>query len=173
MGVREVASGAVGLFAGVAAILMWTIGGKHTPRVVLALVITSSVGFLNTRIGGWIRHVFGWINRLLGEALGWLFGATVIGLIAFICAYILVIDLRAHGGSKTSNGGAPGGGKASGGFMARIKGHNVGNRTLAAGGILPFASISLPGLIGVAIYAALGWVSALIAWGLGVLFGIH
>lgn len=164
-------SAGVGLVALVAATLIWTIGHKHTPRLVLALVITSAISFLNTRIGTWIEDAMRWINGFLGTALGWLFGATFVGLIAFVCAYIIVVDLRAHGGGGGRGGpGGGGGGKGMKGFLGGFKGHNVSDRTLACGAILPFSAIALPGMVGIWILTLLGWVSGFIAWGIDLLF---
>jgi hypothetical protein len=169
--VTEVTDAGVGLIALVAAILIWTIGHKHTPRLVLALVITSSICSLGTRLGRWIEDAMRWINGLMGTALGWLFGATFVGLIAFVCAYIIIIDLRAHGGGGGGRGGGGGGGSSGfKGFLHGFKGHNVSDRTLAAGAMLPFSAIALPGMAGLWILTLLGWVSGFVAWGIDLMF---
>jgi hypothetical protein len=154
-------SAGVGLVALIAAVLIWTIGKKHTPRLVLALCITSSVCFLHTRIGTWMEDGLNWINGTFGDLFGWLFGATVFGILGFVCAYIIFVDLKAHGG---------GGGRGGGGFLSRLKGHNVSGRTLFFGGLLPFAAVGLPGWAGYGILLVLNWISGFIAWGIDLLF---
>lgn len=169
-----------GVGCAVAAILIWTVGGKHTPRFVLGLVLTAAMGLASTRLGNWISTGLGWGLGWLNTATSWVAGASIVGLIGFVACYIVLHDtglgqriwsLINRGGS---GGGGAAGGRGGGGFIGKMLGpHQVRNRTLAFTASLPFTAIALPGGVGTAIAWLLGLWGTAIAWIFASLFGIH
>jgi len=176
-----------GAACAVAAGLIWTIGGKHTPRLVVGLVLTAAMGLLGTRVGKWLSNKFGWATGWLDKWTHWLVGASLVAVIGFAACYIVFHDTglgqrlwklinRGGGGGGPVGAGAAGGrgGGGGGGFVGKILGpHQVRNRTLAVAASLPLTAIALPGGVGAAIAWLLSGWGSLVALAISALFGIH
>jgi hypothetical protein len=141
----QAVSATVGLVCLVAAGLIWTVGNRHTPRLVVALVITGMVGLTSTTFGGWSRQIMAWLNttdRLTGR----LTGVVVVGLVAAVALYVLVIHVRRN---------------------------SIGNKTLVSAAIVPLAVTSIPGPIGAAAVTLVSAISGSVAWAITSAFGWH
>lgn len=160
--------------ATVAAVLIWTIGAKHTPRLVVGLVLTASIGFLSTRMGSWITDGIGWSMGWMNDIARYIVGATVFGLPAFVVAYIVFYDVGTakYIATKIFHGPSAGGWDGgSSGFVGRVLGEpQVSNRTLVCAAALPFLAVNLPGFGGEAVWWVMDAWSSIIAWLIHLLF---
>ena len=140
----QTVSATVGLVCLVAAGLIWTVGNRHTPRLVVALIITGMVGLGSTAFGGWARQAVGWLNQTTDRLTGQLTGVVVVGLVAGIALYVLIVHLRRNA---------------------------VDNMTLVSAAIVPIAVTSIPGPIGAAAVTAVSALSGTVAWAISAAFG--
>lgn len=187
---RDTISGVTGAACLVAAILIWTIGGKHTPRLVLGLVLTASMGLLGTRVGSWVAMGFGVGTDQVAKWTNWLVGASLVVLLGFGACYIVFHDTGlgqrlwklinrggGGGGAAGPGGGAragAGAGGGGGGWVGKALGpHSIRNRTLVFTASLPLTAVALPGGVGVAIAWVLSWWGVGVATLIGWAFGIH
>lgn len=140
----QAVSATVGLVCLVAAGLIWTVGNRHTPRLVVALVITGMVGLGSTTFGTWARQVVGWLNQTTDRVTGQLTGVVVVGLVASIALYVLIVHLRRN---------------------------SIDTKTLVSAAIVPIAVTSIPGPIGAAAVTAVTALSGAMAWAITSAFG--
>jgi len=138
-------SGTVGLICLVAAALMWTVGKRHTPRLIVALLITGVVGILGTPVGGWLRRAVGWVDTMTGTVTGRLTGTVVVGLVAAIALYVLVV----HVGIRKK----------------------VTDKTLIAATVVPVSISTVPGPIGDVTTWVLGALTGAVGWAVSAAFG--
>lgn len=138
-------SATVGVIALVAAALIWTVGNKHTPRLVVLLVMTGVAGLLGSQLGGWLRDGIGWADHTVGEAIGRLTGVIVLGLIAIVATYMLVMRVRAR---------------------------HIDNRTLGVAAVVPVAVSTIPGPAGAVAFGVITAITGAVGWAIGSLFGL-
>jgi len=138
-------SALAGLICLVIAALIWFVGGKHTPRLIVLLVLTGTAGLLGTPAGGWLRTAVGWLSGATGTVTGRLTGVVVVGLVALVAIYVLVIHLR--------------------GGRADVK-------TIAAAVVTPAAVTTIPGPVGALASGAIGAVTGGVGAGVGAMFGL-
>lgn len=70
----------------VAAALAWTLGDKHTPRLILVSILMGTSLLLGSTVGSWIHDgPATWINRVLNKLTGAVLGTSV-GWIVFLAA---------------------------------------------------------------------------------------
>jgi hypothetical protein len=139
-------SASVGLVCLVAAFLIWTVGGKHTPRLVVLLVIAGTVGILGSPVGGWLRTAVGYLDSLAATATGRLTGTVVVGLVGLISLYVLIVHM---------------------------KNKAISVRTLAAAVITPVAITSVPGVVGSVGASVVHAIASGVGMAFGAAFGIH
>lgn len=144
--IGQAVTATVGVVCLVAAALIWTVGGRHTPRLVVALVMTGVAGIASTAAGSWLREAVGWLNTAVAGVIGRLTGAVVVGLVAAIALYVLVVHLRNR---------------------------SVDNKTLVSAAIVPVAVTSIPGPIGAAAATAVSALTGTVAWAITAAFGWH
>lgn len=142
----QAVSATVGLVCLVAAALIWTVGARHTPRLVVALVITGMVGLASTPFGGWARQVVDWLSTTTNRVTGRLTGVVVVGLVAAIALYVLAIHVHRR---------------------------TIDNKTLVSAAIVPLAVTSIPGPIGAAAVTLVTALSGSVAWAITSAFGWH
>jgi len=142
----QAVSATVGLVCLVAAGLIWTVGNRHTPRLVVALVITGMTGLASTAFGNWARQVIAWLNDTTDRLTGRLTGVVVVGLVAAIALYVLIVHVRRN---------------------------SVDNKTLVSAAIVPLAVSSIPGPIGAAAATAISALAGTVAWSITSAFGWH
>jgi hypothetical protein len=135
----------IGVCIGIAGV-MWTVGQKHWPWVILILVLTASAGLMNTQIGAWARLGTGWLSSLLTGFTGRL-GVT-------ITLAVLAVTLIVY-------------------LAYRLKNRQIDIRTVAAVAGVPIAVGSIPGVVGGALATGLGMVVELVTWGISAAFGLH
>lgn len=139
-------SGAVTAICLVAALLMWTVGGKHWPYVILALVATGFGGIMQTKIGDTVRSGTNSLNDALSKALG-RYGVEIT---MSVLAVLLVI------------------------FVAYklIKRREIDLLAIGTLALTVLLSASIPGLVGSVLAYLFGCVEWLVVAGIGLLFGI-
>lgn len=136
-------SAAVGLICLVSAGLIWTVGQKHTPRLVVVLVLVGVLGLVATPVGAWLRSAVGWVDSLTGRLTGQLTGVVITGLIGFIALYVLV---------------------------AHMYRRNINGKTLLAAGVVPIAATTIPGVIGTVAVSLTTALATAVAAVVGVIF---
>jgi hypothetical protein len=140
-----VVSGAVGLICLVAALLMWTVGNRQLPIVIVCLVITGMAGILNTGVGGWIRTGVNWLNTGITKIAGTLGMPITLGLAAAALTFIVVAHV--------------------------IQGE-VEDKTLLMAGALPAVAGAIPGVVGSVITGALSLLTSVVAFPITFGFGL-
>jgi len=138
-------SAAVGLVCLVAAALIWTVGRRHTPRLVVALVIAGMVGVLGTPMGNWVRQAVGYLDQVTGAVTGRLTGVVLTGLVAGIALYVVVVHLTNK---------------------------SVDTKTLIAAAIVPVAVSFVPGVVGDVGAGVINAVASGMAMVVGAAFGV-
>jgi hypothetical protein len=142
---------AIALICLTAAALFWApqIGKRHTPRLVVLLVLTGSVGLVGTQMGTWVHTASNTINDYFGQLLGRFFGVTAVDVISVIIAiatvYVLVIEFKEK---------------------------KIGNRTLGAAGLTPMLAASIPGQLGALLVSGIATIAGLVAWPIGAGLGL-
>jgi hypothetical protein len=139
-------SASVGLVCLVAAVLMWTVGRRQTPRLAVLLVLTGAVGLLGSTLGGWLRTGVGYLDQLAATATGRLTGTVVVGLVGLVTLYVLSVHLFNN---------------------------TISFRTLAAAVIAPVAITSVPGVIGSVGAGVVNAIASGIGMAVGAAFGIR
>ena len=108
--------------------------------------MTGVAGLLNTSAGRWVRAAVGWLDAMTGKVTGQLTGVVVVGLVAAVAIYVVVIHLR-RGRTDT--------------------------KTLTAAAIAPVAVTTIPGPIGAAAFTAVSAVTGAMGWAVGAAFGLQ
>jgi hypothetical protein len=134
---------AVALICLVAAALFWApkIGKRHTPRLVVLLVLTGSVGLVGTKLGNWVHTASSSINDATGRAIGQFLGVSLAGAISVILAFAVAYTLAIE-----------------------FKEKKIGNRTLGAAGLTPMLVASIPGQVGSLLVSGIAMVAGLVSW---------
>jgi len=136
---------AVGIICLVAGILIWVFGNHAWPRLVVALIITGSVGLTASPVGQWVAGVINTGDQLVGSIIGKFTGAVVAGLLAFtIIAYLAF----------------------------RLYQNRIDDRTLIAASVAPPAAALIPGAAGQIVMTIISIPAALIASGVSWVFGV-
>lgn len=138
-------SAAVGLVCLAAAGLIWFIGNKHTPRLVVLLVMTGMAGMVGTPFGRWVRSVVDWANEALANVTTRWTGTAVTGLLAAGATYFVAV---------------------------RLKDNKIDEATLVVAGIVPLAVATIPGSIGHGALTVVTALTSVVAWGVGQLFSL-
>ncbi len=133
----------VGIVCWVAAAVIWLIGNRHTPRLVVALAITGGVGILSTPVGHWLHSVADNLNVHIAALTGRLFGEAVGFIGAAIVAYFV-----AH----------------------RVWQRRIDDRVVLASAALPIVVTFIPGVAGDAVTAVVFGVANAVGWAVGSLF---
>ncbi|HEX5347870.1 MAG TPA: hypothetical protein VFW64_12350 [Pseudonocardiaceae bacterium] len=138
---NQTVSGSVAVVALGLAAAIWIFGEKHTPRLMVLLVLTGMTGLVSTPVGQWLRSIVDWGNRALGSLTARWTGAAVSGLIAVLAVYVLLVRL--------------------------LRQKTVDDWTLAAAAVAPLAVATIPGPLGHATYTALIGTAAVVGWPIG------
>jgi len=136
---------AVGVVCLTLAALIWVFGNHAWPRVVVALVITGSVGLTASPVGRWVADVINTGDQIIGSIIGRFTGAVITGLLAL--AIICFLGFRLY--------------------------HNrIDDKTLIAAGVAPPAAALIPGAAGQIVMSVISIPAAAIAWAVGSIFGV-
>ncbi len=136
-------SATVGLLCLIAAALIWTVGQKHTPRLVVVLTFVGTLGIANTVMGGWLRSAVGWVDDITGQLTGALTGAVIVGLIGMVAFYVLIVHVWKR---------------------------NITTKTLIVAAVAPLAVTSIPGVVGQVAMSLTGALATATATLVGVVF---
>jgi hypothetical protein len=139
-------SGAVTLVSLGIALVMWTVGRKHWPYVILALVATGFGGIMQSTIGGWIRTGTGKFGDMVAKVAGRV--GVEVGLGAL--AVILVVYLA-----------------------YKLKHQEIDRNTLMALAATVVVAGAIPGIVGTILSYGFGCIAWLVTFSTGLLFGIH
>jgi hypothetical protein len=137
---------AVGLIALVAAAAIWFIGGKHTPKLVVLLIMTGVSGLVGTPLGSGIRHAVDWANECAARFTTRWTGAAVTGLLAAIAVYALAMRLKDN--------------------------KKVDHLTLGLAAVVPVAAATIPGPLGAGVYSVITGITGLAGQAIGKAFAI-
>jgi hypothetical protein len=138
-------SATIGLICLIAVALIWTIGGKHTPRLCVVLTITGVVGILGTYIGKKIAQGVSYASGGVGTITQHLTGTVVAGLLGLGLLYVVVIH---------------------------VKNKNVTTMTLLAAAALPVAIVTIPGPIGNLAAGLISGLTGAVGTGISTALGI-
>lgn len=138
-------SAAAGLLCLIAAVLFWTVGGRHTPRVTVVLVVVGIASILGTPVGGWLRTAVAWLDGLAATVTGALAGTVIVGLVFLVAAYWLCVHVYRR---------------------------TVTGMTLACAVIAPVAVLSMPGIVGTVASTVISTAAGGVGWGISALFGL-
>lgn len=136
---------AAGLVCIVAAVLMWTIGGRHTPRLVVLLVLSGVTGILGTWAGRKLNQGVTFLDSAVASVSGQMTGVVVTGLLGAGLLYVLAIDM----------------------WQKRVS-----TRTLLVAAALPVTVVAIPGAFGSMAAGLVGGVAGAVGKGVSAAFGI-
>lgn len=136
-------SAVVGATCLVAAAVIWTLGKRHTPRLVVALAITGMVGLLGTPVGRFLHNLVNRANGLLAHLTGKWLGVSVAFLGAGIVLYFVAI---------------------------RVHRRQVDDRVVIAAAALPLVVTFIPGTVGALASGAVFGIANAVGYAVGALF---
>jgi hypothetical protein len=138
-------SATIGLICLVAAALMWTIGRRWQPRVIVVLVLTGMTGLSGSQVGGWVRTAVAWADGLAGRLTGQMTGVVLVGLVATVALVVVVAHLWFG---------------------------TVSRATLLAALVLPVAVTTVPGIVGDVSTTAVTAVTSVVGGAAAAAFGL-
>lgn len=147
-------SGTVGLIYLGVALVMWTIGGRMYPTLILCFVITGVAGIMSTPVGVWIRNGWAWITKTVGGTVGDITGIVVVVVVVVVIGFIIFINLLGQFHSPLlkhlpGNEGNPQG---------------IDGRTIGFGALFAATASTLPGDWGAVAAYVLGALVHVVAW---------
>ena len=146
MTVNAVVSGSVILICLGLALIMWTVGNKHWPYVILSLVAVGFGGLMATKVGSVVRTAMARVGAFTAVIGGKIGVPVVLSAIAVLLVVYLVYKLRSK---------------------------KIDVRAVAATGGVAVLSGAVPGAVGATLAYTIGGLAWLASWLIGLLFGIH
>lgn len=128
------------------ALVMWTVGGKHWPYVILALISTGFGGLMQSKVGDWVRTGTGKFGDMVAKVAGRV--GVEVGLGAG--AVILVVYLA-----------------------YKLKHREIDLKALMAVAATVVLAGAIPGIVGTILSYGFGCIAWLVELLIGLLFGIH
>lgn len=125
--------------------LIWTVGQQHTPRVVVALVLSGAVGLMGTPFGRWVHDVVSWFDHQTGAIIGKFTGTVVFGIVFLVVVYILCVHVWKR---------------------------RIGLTTLFYALTAPPAAAIVPGMVGVAALWIFTAIASIVGWPIAYLFAL-
>jgi hypothetical protein len=83
----------VGVICLIAAVLLFTLGKKQWPWLILVLIIGASDALMSTPVGTYIHSAVTWANTETGSLIGRFTGVVVGGLVSITVLGILIIKV--------------------------------------------------------------------------------